>query len=378
MPRLSHFIREHHEAILEEWERFAKRLPSTDAMDVEALRDHAGEMLDSIARDLETPQTERQRFEKSQGAPSQASPSEKTAASRHGLGRAESGFSAESMVAEFRALRASVISLWRKEQVQAGPDELEEMTRFNEAIDEAIAESLARYAQAVQTTRTRFFAVLGHDLQTPLAAIITSTRFLLETAPFTDEQRIIVSGIERSGRRMTELVRDLLDLALTGLGSGIPLERADVDMGALARDVVAEAAASNPASRIELQVNGALEGTWDRARLEQALSNLVGNALQYGSPGTPISVLVCGDDPDSVILSVKNEGEPIPSSEVGELFKAMTRRSEAHDRRHLGLGLFIVDRIVDAHGGTIDVQSSAEEGTTFTISLPRRPDQHER
>jgi len=372
MPRLSQFIREHREEILAAWQKFARERPGAASMDVAALHGHARAMLDTIVGDLETPETEEQRAEKSRGARNQARDAEMTAASKHGLGRAESGFSVESTLAEFRALRASVISLWRERQSRAGPDELEEMTRFNEAIDQAIIESITRYTHEVETTRDRFFAVLGHDLKTPLSAIITSAQLLLESTGLTEAQRAIIAGMERSGHRMAQLVRDVLDLALTRLGTGIPIRRAEMDMGVLIRDMVAEAAASRPGSRIEVETSGPLGGVWDRARLAQALTNLIGNAMQHGSRNAPIKLTACGDEPSMVTVSVTNEGPPIPSEQIGGLFKAMKGSPDDRDRRHLGLGLYIVDKIVEAHGGSIDVRSSEAEGTTFAISLPRR------
>lgn len=371
MPRLSQFIREHRKEILAEWETFAHDLPSAGSMDVEALRDHAEAMLCAIASDLGRPETEQQRADKARGAAELAN-REMTAASRHGVGRAASGFSVESMLAEFRALRASVIALWRRQQQQAGPDELEEMTRFNEAIDQAIAESMSRFTSEVDTTRDRFFAVLGHDLRTPLGVILTSSQFLLDTAQLTDDQRTVVAGMERSGRRMIELVKDLLDLALTRMGNGLPLERTAMDLGDLVREVVAEVSASGAGGRIEVETRGPLDGAWDRSRLAQALTNLVANAVQHGSPDTPIKVAAWGDDPKTVSVSVTNEGAPIPRDKIGGLFDAMKAGSKGRDRRHLGLGLYIVDRIVEAHGGCIEVQSSEGDGTTFVISLPRR------
>ncbi|HZI40179.1 MAG TPA: sensor histidine kinase [Gemmatimonadaceae bacterium] len=372
MPRLSQFIREHREEILAAWQNFARERPGAASMDVAALRDHAGAMLDTVAHDLETPQTEEQRAEKAHGAQKYAGDAETTAASQHGLGRAESGFSVESMIAEFRALRASVISLWRERQIRAGPDELEELTRFNEAIDQAITESVARYTREVESTRDRFFAVLGHDLKTPLSAIITSTQFLLESTQLTEAQRRLIAGMERSGHRMTELVRDILDLALTRLGTGIPLKCTEIDMGVLIREVVAEAAASWPGSRLEVETSGPLGGLWDRARLAEALGNLIGNALQHGSPNAPIRLTARGNGSSMVTVSVTNEGPPIPPEQLGGLFKPMKGSTKDRDRRHLGLGLYIVDKIVDAHGGSIDVRSSEAEGTTFAVSLPRR------
>ena len=371
MPHLSQFIREHRKEILAGWETFARDLPATSSMAVDALRDHAEAMLCAIASDLERPESEQERVDKALGD-RDIRETDVTAASRHGVGRAASGFSVESMLAEFRALRASVISLWRQQQQHAGPDELEELTRFNEAIDQAIAESIARYTSEVETARDRFFAVLGHDLRTPLGVILTSSQFLLETAPLTDAQRAVVAGMERSGQRMIELVKDLLDLALTSMGTGIPLERTGMDLGELLGEVVAEVAASGADSRIDVETTGPLDGAWDKARLAQAFSNLIANAVQHGLPNTPIEVTAEGDDPKMVKVSVTNEGPAIPRDQIGGLFDAMKSNARGNDRRHLGLGLYIVDKIVEAHGGSIDVRSSEGQGTTFVILLPRR------
>jgi signal transduction histidine kinase len=371
MPHLSTFIQDHIEEILQEWEAFARELPSTSSMDVAALRDHAEAMLLVIARDLETPQSERERAEKSRGI-QDAVDDVDSAASQHGLGRAESGFGVDHMIAEFRALRASVVSLWRKQQKHEGSSDLEEITRFHEAIDQAIAESMAEYTRAVETTRDRFFAVLGHDLRTPLGVILMSSQFLLETGNLSDSERTLVTGMEKSGRRMIELVRDLLDLALTRLGSGIPLKCAPMDMDVLVREVVAEVAGSSPASRIEVETSGDLTGAWDKARLGQAFSNLVSNAVQHGSQTAPIRVAARGDVSGKVTVSVANEGPPIPRDQISGIFDAMKGQPDNSDRRHLGLGLYIVDKIVEAHGGTIDIHSAEGEGTTFIVSLPRR------
>ena len=371
MARLSHFIREHHEEILSAWEAFARELPSTVSMDVVALRGHAEAMLDVIARDLEMPETEQQRMQKARGAQDLAADAALNAASLHGIGRAESGFSVANMFAEFRALRATVTRLWREQQAQVGPDELEQITRFHEAIDQAVAESIAHYTREVDTTRHIFFAVLGHDLRSPLSAIIHSAQFLLETASLTEPQRQIVAGMETSGHRMVQLVRDLLDLALTSLGTGIPLSCTEMDMGALVREVVAEKSAGNPHTRIEIETSGSLCGFWDKARIVEALSNLVGNAMEHGLKDAPIRLAARGQERSVVTVSVTNEGPPIPRDQIGGLFNAM-KSLKGHDRRHLGLGLYIVDKIVKAHGGNVDVHSSEAEGTTFVVSLPRR------
>jgi len=166
---LPNFIRNNTEPILADWETFARGLPLGDAMDIAALRDHAREMLGVIAADLSAPQTPTQQADKAKGLSDAAGRQSQTAAQAHGAGRAGSGFTVEQMVAEFRALRASVIRLWTRRQPQAGLSELQDMIRFNEAIDQAIAESIGTYTREVRQSKDRFLTILGHDLRTPSA-----------------------------------------------------------------------------------------------------------------------------------------------------------------------------------------------------------------
>src|SRR4051812_47884318 len=168
MARLSSFIRQNIEPILDEWETFARSLPQGEAMNVGALRDHAKDMLAVIANDLDDPQTAKQQTDKARGESDARAGTVPTAAQEHGAGRAESGFTVAQMVAEFRALRASVMRLWSDTQQTARSEDLADMTRFNEAIDQAIAESITRYTEEIGQSKERFLAILGHDLRTPV------------------------------------------------------------------------------------------------------------------------------------------------------------------------------------------------------------------
>jgi signal transduction histidine kinase len=328
-------------------------------------------MLDVIARDLEETQTSRQQDAKAKGASDADERTTRTPATEHGSGRAHSGFTVNQMVAEFRALRASVLRLWGKQPGPKGEAELEEMVRFNEAIDQAIAESLARYTRDIDHTKERFLAILGHDLRTPLGAIIMSAQFILESGELVEPYRELVDRIGKSSRRMNQMVADLLDFSRTRLGDTIPIARAEMDVTRMLDDVVAEVASSYPDCKLEVEASGELHGVWDCARLTQAMTNLIGNAAQHGSDGTPIRVTARGEAHE-VIIAVHNDGTAIPDELVGRIFQPMQRsRSNPGNRRHLGLGLYIVDRIVAAHEGRIDVASSEGHGTTFTVRLPR-------
>ena len=375
--RLSDFIVANREPILVEWEAFARTCaPASGSMDIAALRDHAGEMLGVIADDLDTPQSGHEQAEKSKGNEPAATTAEKTAAEKHGAGRAESGFTTDQMVSEYRALRASVIRLWTKEQGQLETDDLEDLTRFNEAIDQSLAESITRYTQDLDQSKDMFLAILGHDLRTPLGAVITSATFMLETRELAEPHLTLTSRIVSSAKRMNQMVGALLDFTRSRLGGGIPIVRGDMSMGKAVHDVVDELSALHPESKIKIETRGSQRGKWDCPRITQVLTNLIGNALEHGSPKTPVFVDVRGDD-DEVTIAVHNQGPPIPTAQLDGIFSAMKRKDAAADPAtggpsgNLGLGLYIADRIVNAHKGKIDVESSEDRGTTFTVHLPR-------
>jgi signal transduction histidine kinase len=374
--RLSQFILANRGPIIAEWEEFARTCtPASGSMNISALADHANDMLSVIAEDLDTPQDKREQAEKSKGnAPAAASGAD-TAAEEHGAGRAESGFTVEQMVAEFRALRASVIRLWVKDRGgNLGPDDIEDMTRFNEAIDQALAESVNRYTQDVDTSKEMFLAMLGHDLRSPLDAVMMSAEFMLETKELEEPHLSLTKRISSSSARMQKMIGDLLDFTRSRLGGGIPIVRASMSMEKAVHDVVAEIAAAHPERTIRIEARGGERGEWDCARISQALTNIIGNAVQHGSAGTVVTVNLSDNNGD-VEVAVRNSGPAISAVRLNGIFGAMKSRDAiangAGSYGNLGLGLYIAERIVHAHGGRIAVASTEELGTTFTIHLPR-------
>ncbi|HEY0670713.1 MAG TPA: HAMP domain-containing sensor histidine kinase [Longimicrobiales bacterium] len=375
--RLHEFILSNREAILTEWEAFARTVSeASGTMDVTALRDHASEMLTVIVKDLTTYQDKQVQSEKSRGnVPAEAS-EEITAAEEHGAGRAKSGFTVAQMVAEYRALRASVLRLWTKEQGELKPAEIEDLTRFNEAIDQSLAESIAEFDENVENAKEMFLAILGHDLRTPLGAIYTSAKFMLDTNELEEPYRSLTGRIASSAKRSTHMVGDLLDFTRSRLGGGIPVTRAEMNLGKVLHDVVEEISAVHPDRKVEVDTRIAQRGEWDAARISQALANVIGNAVEHGTVGSTVKIDVVGDDAN-VTIAIHNQGEVIDATELDGIFNPMKFKGKEHkpSRKgptgNLGLGLFIAERIVTAHGGRIAVESSQARGTTFTIHLPR-------
>ena len=377
--RLSDFIIANRDAILREWEAFARTCsPASGSMGVVALSDHASEMLTAIAEDLRTPQGGREQAEKSKGNAPALDSTRQTAAEKHGSGRAESGFTTAQMVAEYRALRASVIRLWTSDRKEISATDLHDLTRFHEAIDQSLAESVLRFTGELEQSKEMFLAILGHDLRTPIGAVLTSSKFMLETQELKEPHLTLTTRIASSATRMNAMVGALLDFTRSRLGGGIPVQRADANMGKIVHDVVNEIGAAHPERTIQINARGSQRGEWDCARVSQVLSNLIGNALEHGSLRTVVKIDVHGDD-NEVTIAIHNRGPAIPADQLDGIFNAMKRKELKSDAvssgpsGNLGLGLYIADQIVQAHAGKIDVESSDDLGTTFTVHLPRHP-----
>jgi signal transduction histidine kinase len=372
---LSEFIKSNLTQILDEWEAYARSRAPADADVNGEVRDHADAMLRAIADDLAMPEPTREAEARAKGLDDFAAPDAAEAAEKHGAGRAEYGFTLEQMVSEFRVLRGITIRLWRGSKREATSADFDDLERFDEAIDQTLTTSVSRYMRELDHAKETFLGILGHDLKTPLSAVIASAQFLLEARELSDGQRGMAERIERAGRRMHQMVSDLLDFTRSRLGKGIPIERTEVDLDRAVHEVVDEVKASHPERRVEVKTSGELKGSWDARRISQALSNLIGNAVQHGSEDTPI-VVDASSEGEEIAIAVHNEGPEIPAEKVGQLFNPLSRvnpgGSEGHDPSHLGLGLYIARAIANAHGGRIDVRSSATEGTTFTIRLRRQ------
>lgn len=373
--RLADFIETNAEPILVEWALFAETCgPAGGKMDMAALRDHALEMLQAITADLRTAQTPLEQADKSKGNAEPLDSGTETAAEVHGAGRAESGFTVGEMVSEYRALRASVIRLWTLENGSLGRADIDDLMRFNEAIDQALAESITRYAVDVDQSKEMFLGILGHDLRSPLGAVILSSQFMLDTGDLQEPLLSLTTSIVRSSKRMNRMVGDLLEFTRSRLGSGVPIVRAEMNLATEAADAVAELSLAHPDRVIQLDTSGDLRGNWDCGRIGQLLANLLGNAVQHGSAGTPIVMTIQGAR-DGIVLRVHNYGPAIPASAIPGLFRPFKRlqsgETPSSSSTSFGLGLYIAERVVAAHGGRIDVTSADDAGTAFTVHLPR-------
>lgn len=377
MP-LALFIHENTKQIIGEWESFARNLiPSANDMTPLALRDHINELLTFIINDMESPQSKSEQILKSHGEGAQKNEHKPSAAETHAALRLAGGFDLDQMVSEYRALRASVIKLWKADKKEADIKDLADLTRFNEAIDQVLTESISHYAKKLGDSRNLFLGILSHDLRNPLGAVLMSAELIPKIGSLNERQNVLISQIVDSGLRIKEIVSHLLDITYARFGSGLPVVTSHMDMGFVGRQLVDEARATHPDRNFLLEVSGETEGDWDKARIGQVFSNLIGNAIQYSFKDSSINVVIKGD-PKEVVLSVHNDGRPIPADQLGRIFDSLIRVTAENEEykigetTNLGLGLFITNEIISAHGGKLDVASSERGGTTFTARFPRK------
>jgi signal transduction histidine kinase len=371
---ISSFIRQNMEAILVEWEAFATTFgAAADKMSSMELRDHARQILEFVATDIATAESPAEARKKSKGLGSRQA-SVESASSIHGRLRYASGFTLLQLIAEYRALRASVLELWLRGTAGDCDGGVADILRFNEAIDQSLAEATVAYAAKVNETRDVFLGILGHDLRSPLAATATAGAYLARPGGFDDHIRQIGVRIKRGAATMNAMVNDLLGLARTQLGEGIPIVRRECDLLEVSQWAIEDAHSAHPKAQFKLNATGDLQGQFDGPRLQQLITNLANNAAQYGSKGKPIDVDIVGENTE-LVVRVSNEGTPIPAEAIPTMFDSLVQLPEreqgSRPSSSLGLGLFIAKQIAVAHGGTIGVTSNLEHGTTFSVTIPR-------
>lgn len=372
---LSEFILKNLEPILQAWEEFARSVDTPmPTMGPLGLRDHAEYILRTVALDMSTSQSPQEQIDKSHGLGPVTE--DESAAQSHAITRLMAGFTLDQMVSEYRALRSSVLRLWLIQGYTGEDHQILDMIRFNEAIDQALVESIAAYGHAVETTRKTVLGVLGHDLRTPLGAVTLGADLLSQTEELGSRGKRIIAQITTSAQSANQMVNDLLDLARCNLGTGIPVRPEETDLSSVCQSVLDELTIAHPKAQIIFTHSGQVTGHYDPSRMAQVFSNLIGNAVRHGNARRPINVTLNGDG-STAGFCVHNDGEPIPASALPSLFNPEVRYSkyskgEKGVSSGLGLGLFIASQIVEGHGGKIEVESTLEHGTIFRVTLPIR------
>ena len=223
--------------------------------------------------------------------------------------------------------------------------------------------------------REEFTSIASHELKTPITSIKMQIQMAKHRLTTDKEQADInkqmraLQVAERQIDKLTELVDDLLDVSRIQSGK-MSYYFEKMNFAEMFDDVVDRFAQQLASSKndLKLYIDEKIEGYWDRTRLEQVMVNLISNAIKY-APGTPI-VVFGRQSGNRVIVSIQDFGPGIPSDRQGLIFKRFERLGQSRSVGGLGLGLFISKEIINAHGGQIEMKSSADEGATFIVTLP--------
>ena len=377
--RLSDFIVSNLEPILAEWEAFARtHIPAGEAMDVAALRDHAADILKTVAARPPCRQTRTRAGGKVQGRRRGAGRGRPTPPPRRTVrsGRRPASRSAQ-MVSEFRALRASVTRLWRAANGPPGPIGL----RGPDAVQRGDRPGARRVAVPLRPGPGALEGDVPRHPRPRRPDAARRDHDVGDRAPHDPGPEPAAPGgrVPHPEQRHAASSRSSTTCSTSPGRGSAPASRSPAPKptwGRSCRQAVEEAAAYHPDRDVRFEASGPLRGSWDGARVSQALSNLVGNAVQHGAYDTPVTVTARGGA-DDVTVVVHNRGPAILPAHRHQIFSPLKRIRRGdprpQDAGSMGLGLYIANEIVKGHGGRIDVDSSDASGTTFTVHLPRHP-----
>lgn len=407
--RLADFIEAHVELILVEFEAFARSIwPEGASVDVSEARDDAQQILEATVEDMRTVQTPAQQTDKSQGL---GRVSERRGivgqpSMSHGTARAVSGFDLWALIAEYRAVRATVLRLWRASDPQPDIRDLDELTRFNESIDQSL--TVAVHAYGVQVERDRqewlakeqvartaaeqanrakdlFLATLSHEMRTPLNAIVGWLSILQQEGVDAGRVREGLKVIDRNTRAQVQLINDLLDVSRIMSGKlAIEMRPCELTEVVAAGIEAVRPAADARGVTLSTSLPASSHASCDGARIQQVVWNLTWNAVKFTPKGGRVDVSL-RQEGSRMRIEVRDTGRGISADLLPHVFERFTQADSSTRRAvgGLGLGLSIVKYIVDAHGGNVEVHSDGDDrGATFIVWLPiqavtRQDDRHD-
>jgi signal transduction histidine kinase/CheY-like chemotaxis protein len=378
--KLADFIAENKELILQEWDTFARTLRPCASMTSKALRNHAFEMLTSIAIDLGTTQSREQQITRSQGRGPRTAQTE--AGEEHGVARQESSFTIEELVSEYRALRSTTLRLWSDINTSPSSQDLSDVGRFNESIDHLLTASVFTFARAMREAeeaekrrKDQFLAMLAHELRNPLSPI-SAAATLLKMAKSNDPIVNNASNIiARQVAHMAALVEDLLDVSRVTRGK-IELKLEPLDLSQVINDAIEQV---NPQILARHHVFvapkflGPIIVQGDRKRLIQVIANLLSNAIKY-TPERGHIELKLDLYNDQIAITIEDNGVGMAPELVPRIFDIFTQAEQTPDRTvgGLGLGLTLVKSLIELHGGKVTCFSAGVgKGSHFTLWLPK-------
>jgi signal transduction histidine kinase len=354
---LRRFLHESLDDILSEWEREC----GSCRPEPTARRLHFGKVLRAVAEEMS-------RMPAAARAAVDAAEDAKRRADAPDAPHSHAG----QLVEDYASLRASVVRQWRQKHPAPSASDLDELVHFNEAMDRSLAELTATFSPSQSQPHALFLGVLNHELRTLVASILMSAQVLTHRSTPGSPEAKAAQRILRSCEQLRQTLDALSDFTKVRLGAHLDIDRVEDDMGVLCRQALDDFERADAERKVRLSSDGDLRGNWDAPRIREAIRGLIANAARFASRGSQVTIVVDGHAADEVTVTVHGDGTPIDLDTLRTIFDPVARvESDNATYAGLGLGLFIVRKVVDAHGGQVKVDASPEQGTTFTVVLPR-------
>ena len=289
-----------------------------------------------------------------------------TVAAEHGGERARlTNYNAKSVILEYQILRWTILDVLKLNDVELNDDEYRVI---NASIDGSIREAVNSFAVAQAALRERFIAALTHDLRNPLSNAHVAAQLIERSSDFAKIKELAGRIIDNLNR-MDGMIQDLLDSAKFQAGERLRLRLEEFDIQEVVKEIHDQFTLTHgPRLRV---IGTAIRGWWDREAIKRAIENIIGNAVKYGAPDTPIRIKADLQN-GRVILTVHNDGEPIPAGQFESIFQIFRRADAAKEggKDGWGIGLPYVRSVAESHGGSVAVDSAVHRGTTFLIDIP--------
>ncbi len=287
-------------------------------------------------------------------------------AKEHGRGRAGMiAYVMSQVIAEYQQLRQTVFEVLEEQQILANSDRDIILAAFESATNTAATE----FALALSEAQEQFLLSIAHDLRTPIAAAHAGAELILRSKR-PEVSSVVAGKLKSQMQKMTEMIENILDTSRIRAGESLTFPLGECDLEEMIRGVLSDLKLIY-GDWFVLASEGPVIGMWNTEYLRRMIENLAVNAVKYRAPETPVTITLC-QSPESATIEVHNLGNPISPENQGELFKPFRRIKTTEARKGWGLGLALVKGIVDAFGGSVSVESTAEKGTTFTVVLPKK------
>ena len=287
-------------------------------------------------------------------------------AKEHGRGRAGMiAYVMSQVITEYQLLRQTVFEVLEEQQTLSSSDRDIILAAFEGATNTAATE----FALALSEAQEQFLLSIAHDLRNPIAAAHAGAELILRSKR-PDVSSVVAEKVKRQMQKMTEMIEGILDTSRIRAGEELKFPIEECNLDAVTRGVIGDLKLIY-GDWFVVASEGPVLGMWNTEYLRRMMENLAVNAVKYRAPETPVTLTLCQAQ-ESATLEVHNLGNPISPENQGELFKPFRRIKTTEARKGWGLGLALVKGIVDAFGGSVSVESTAEKGTTFTVTLPKK------